>query len=156
MRHIRVFLALSILVLLCVSVSAQKESELPDLKPNQDWREVKVQVPTSVTARGWSDPAAGCHLALFSLPIPDSAGKDKIASSLSSVLAKSDYQLTKVEEGQSLTRFTLDGFGVTGMATLDVPQGQGRTATLQACYWNNREPAHCQAMCESASQQGKP
>jgi hypothetical protein len=157
MRQASVLLVLSLLVLLGAVVSAQVTTpapNLPDLKPSKDWREVEVQVPTSVTARAWSDPAAGCHLVLFALPIQDSAGRDKIASSLTSVLAKSDYQLTK-QDGKAQDRFSLEGFGVQGLATLDIPQGQGRTATLLACYWNNREPAHCSAMCDEAMQ-GKP
>lgn len=132
--------------------SSAKPTELPDLKPSKDWRALEIAVPKGMQMRAWSDAAAGCHLALFSIPIPDRAAEDKIVESLSATLAKSDYHLAKLEGDQRPTRFELEGFGVTGLASLHLPEGQGRTATMLACYGNDREPQHCRAMCEAATQ----
>ena len=152
-------LSLGLLGALAVAqaVFAQKESSaahatLPDLKPSKDWRALEITASQGMAARAWSDAAAGCHLALFAVPIPDTAGRGKIIESLSATLAKSDYQLTETEDAQERTRLVLEGFGVTGFATLHVPAGEMRQATLLACYWNDREPAHCKLMCDAAAQ----
>ena len=123
---------------------------LPDLQPNPDWQRVELSGADGLEGRAWSDPAGGCHLALFSLPVPDTASDDKIFESLSTTLAKSDYLLSKSETDTQPPQLLLTGFGVEGIATLDVPKGQDRRASLLACYWNRREPSYCRSLCESA------
>jgi hypothetical protein len=137
------------------AVHAQKESKpaaaaLPDLQPNSDWQPINVATEKRVEARAWSDAAAGCHLALFALSIPNSSASDKIFESLNATMATSDYQLTKSEVEMNPPRLDLEGFGVTGIATLTVAEGQDREAHLLACYWNGREASYCRALCEAA------
>lgn len=125
-------------------------SSLPDLQPHSDWQAIAVAEAKGVDARAWSDAAGGCHLALFSLSIPNSSASDKIFESLSATMATSDYQLTKSDEPMSPPRLDLEGFGVRGIATLTVPEGQNRKANLLACYWNGREASYCRSLCEAA------
>lgn len=136
------------------TVHAQEESPgvpaLPDLQPNSDWQEMPVAGNDGLEGRAWSDPAGGCHLALLSIPIPDSAADDTILESLGATLAKSDYRLTPSEANAEPAHLLLEGFGVRGIATLEVPQGQGRRASLLACYWNGREPTYCRSLCQTA------
>ncbi len=140
------------------SVHAQKEpsaetsakTPLPNLQPNKDWLAHALASEKGVHSRAWSDPAAGCHLALFGLPLPPSAASDKILESLSSTLATSDYQLSASDLPLKPTRLDLEGFGVTGLATLFIPTGKIREARLLACYWSAREPSYCRSLCETA------
>lgn len=127
-------------------------SELPDLQPNQDWQSVAVASEAGLQGRAWSDPAAGCHLAVFSLPIPDTSASDKIFESLALTLAKSDYKLSKTERDLQPPQLILEGFGVRGIASLLVPEGTGRNASLLACYWNGREPTYCRSICQRADE----
>jgi hypothetical protein len=125
-------------------------TSLPDLRPSADWQVIEMpEDKNGARARAWSDPAGGCHLALFSLPIPESAAEDKILESMSAALASKDYQLVAIENDDKPKRLTLSGFGVTGLATLRVPDGQVRKATLLACFWNEREPLYCRSQCEA-------
>ena len=136
---------------------------LPDLRPNDDWQELSPAPPKGMQARGWSDPAAGCHLLMLRLPIPDTASAEKIIASLSAtLLAKSDLKLLPADIGSSgapdaatgkASRRRLEGAGVEGVASLVVASAQARQDTLLSCYWNQREPSHCSALCDKALQE---
>ncbi len=137
------------------SVYAQEQPtsarpSLPDLQPDKDWQVIDMNDDTDVRSRAWSDPASGCHLALFALPLPESAAADKILESMSAVLAESDYQLSKIESEDKPERLSFSGFGVTGIATLIVPAGKVREASMLTCFWNEREPSYCRALCDAA------
>ncbi len=127
-----------------------KSTKLPDLRPNQDWQVIEVPENKDVGARAWSDAAAGCHLAVFSLPVPAAASSDKIIESLRATMAKSDYELTNSEGELSPPRLGLTGFGVTGIASLLIAGESNRSAQVLACYWNEREPSYCRSLCEEA------
>mgnify|MGYP001819415378 CR=1 FL=1 len=47
---------------------------LPNLNPGEGWQEQETAPVKGLQARAWSDPAAGCHLALFEVPVSDSVG----------------------------------------------------------------------------------
>lgn len=123
---------------------------LPTLRPNQDWLVIDLPQDKGVNALAWSDPAAGCHLALFSIPVPKTSASEKILESLSATMAKSDYELTSSEGELSPPRLGLEGFGVTGIVSLLIAEQPTQSANLLACYWNEREPSYCRSICETA------
>jgi hypothetical protein len=123
---------------------------LPELRPNQDWQVTDVPEVQGLQARAWSDAAAGCHLALFSLPVPDTSASENILESLSATMAKSDYELTSSGGELDPPRFGLAGFGVTGIVSLLLSGEQARKASVLACYWNAREPSYCRSLCVRA------
>jgi len=137
------------------AVHADDDSEpvsasLPNLRPNQDWQVIDLPQDKGVNALAWSDPAAGCHLALFAIPVLDSSASEKILESLSATMAKSDYVLTSSEGELTPPRLGLEGFGVTGIVSLLIAEQPTRNASLLACYWNEREPSYCRSICEAA------
>jgi hypothetical protein len=128
---------------------------LPDLRPNSDWNEIAVQIPQAMQARAWSDPSAGCHLAVFRLPISSSVNQDKVLLALSKTLSGGQIHI-KPTEGSFLS---ITSPQVSGIASLNVSHTQEQVnessqaktgfAELQTCYWSDREPQHCERMCES-------
>jgi hypothetical protein len=125
-------------------------ASLPNLRPNRDSQVIDLPQDKGVNALAWSDPAAGCHLALFAIPVRETSASEKILESLSATRAKSDYALTSSEGELTPPRLGLEGFGVTGIVSLLIAEQPTRSASLLACYWNEREPSYCRSICETA------
>lgn len=121
---------------------------LPDLNPGEGWQEHTAPANPGVAGRAWSDLADGCHLALFRLPITEAVGPEPLLKSLTAVLAKADLILT---EGPDHF-MALSGDGVTGIVDIPMTGDPARSASLLACYWNEREPARCQSVCQRTMQ----
>ncbi len=149
-------LALLASAALATAVFAQANSDsketkslvLPDLTPGEGWHEQEIRPAKGIQARAWSDPAAGCQLALFYLPVSDSVGPEPMRSSLQATMAKAN--LTVTDEPGDVLRIT--GAGITGLASLRLIELPTRSASLLACYWNEREPARCQSICQGVLQ----
>ena len=127
---------------------SKASSDLPDLHPGDGWQERSPFPPEGGQARAWSDPAAGCHLSMFTLPTSESAGEGPLRASLEKVLAQSDFVFSQDESG--FLRVT--GVDLDGLASLSIIDEPTRSASLVACYWNEREPTRCQALCLRALQ----
>jgi hypothetical protein len=145
------FAASAALVTVVFAQSPGKDAapELPDLSPGEGWQEQQPSPVKGVQARAWSDLAAGCHLALFSLPVTDSVGTEPMRTSLVKAMAKA--RLTISDDASGDLRIT--GEGITGLAALELIESPSRSARLLACYWNEREPARCQSICQRVLQE---
>lgn len=129
-------------------VVAEEAPALPDLLPGEGWHERSPNPPKPGHARAWSDAAAGCHLALFSLPASDNVGLEATRTSLDATLAQSGLTIGEHDDGW----IRIGGDGLTGLASLRIVDSPVRSARLSACYWNEREPSRCQTMCEQILQ----
>lgn len=123
-------------------------SPLPDLNPGEGWREHTPEPPKGGKTRAWSDPAAGCHLAMFTLPASETVGQGPVRASFDATLAEAKMAVGQHESG--FLRIT--GVDIDGLASLSILDKPERSASLLACYWNDREPARCQAQCLRALQ----
>ncbi len=131
------------------STSTRKASSaLPDLNPGEGWEEQTALPPKGGEARAWSDLAAGCHLALFTLPASERVGEAPLRASLEATLAAEKMAISDDDSG--FLRIT--GVALDGLASLSIGDTPVRSASLLACYWNEREPARCQALCLRALQ----
>ncbi|MCP4449449.1 MAG: hypothetical protein GY811_29560 [Myxococcales bacterium] len=142
-------LAMIASALVATGVGAQPTNTAPampklsDLNPGEGWAEHGVIAPEGGQARAWSDPADGCHLALFALPAGENVGLAPMRASLK--LALGAAKLATREDEDGILRIT--GAAVDGLVGLHLESKPNRSAQLLACYWNDREPARCEAIC---------
>ncbi len=134
------------------SSASRSNIRIADRSVPEGWQEGTVSPEAGVVARTWSDPADGCHLVDFAVPAPETAGLGPLKQTLDAELAKEGLALTETQNGS----WRLTGPGVTGIATIGMQVAPVRSATLTTCYWNEREPARCQAACQDALATAKP
>ena len=102
----------------------------------------------TVTGGGaWADAARGCYALSLELSggsaAADVAAKELLASVASEGIATSDV-VAPPAEGGTLT-FALARAPYHGRARADLARGGAMVA--RACFWNDREPAACEAAC---------
>lgn len=145
-------------------VPAQPAVVLADLLPGEGWQELPLAPEEGLSARAWSDPAAGCHLVSLQVPIPATAQVDPLMKSFAKTLAKEDLVIADVEGVGDSRWLSLGGEGLVGLANLQLkrllPTQGTSSARVQACYWNHREPERCRSICRRVlgrgSSQGTP
>ncbi len=123
---------------------AKRSVTIADRHLGEGWTEQTTSPEAGVSARAWSDLADGCHVVEFALNVPETAGLSPMRATLNAELAKVGLSLTESPDGPS----QLNGPGITGLAELQLHTTPQRSAQLLACYWNEREPARCQAICK--------
>ena len=131
---------------------AQPAPVLADLNPGEGWRELSLRPANDLSARAWSDPAAGCHLVSFQLPIPATAQIEPLMERFANTLAKAELSIADVQGTGDGRQVSLAGESLVGIANLQLqrqsPTEGSSSAILLACYWNDREPDHCNAICQ--------
>ena len=152
----RIFFSVALLLALASMSLAQEKAQpaavLADLNPGEGWQELPLEPAKDLAGRAWSDPAAGCHLVSFQVPIPATAQIDPLIERFAKTLAKADLTMADVEGLGDSRQMSLAGESLTGIANLQLqrqaPTKGSSSASLLACYWNDREPDHCQAICQ--------
>tara|TARA_R110002096_G_scaffold16898_15_gene58226 strand:- start:959 stop:1441 length:483 start_codon:yes stop_codon:yes gene_type:complete len=130
-------------------VRGESVAAMPDLNPGEGWQKLEPTAIKDGRSQAWSDPAAGCHLVAFELPVTDSVGVEPMRKQLGAVMAKANLAIS--DEASGNLRIT--GKGITGLAALSLIESPTRSAKLLACYWNEREPARCQSICQRVLQE---
>jgi hypothetical protein len=124
--------------------SEQATSPLPDRNPGEGWIEKEIPAAKGMQARAWSDPAAGCHLATFSVAVSDSVGEIPIRASMQAAMKKAQFTVSDDTNGG----LRILGEGIAGLAEVKLVESPTRSGSLLACYWNEREPARCRSICQ--------
>lgn len=131
---------------------AQPAVVLADLKPGEGWQELTIEPEEGIAARAWSDLADGCHLVSYRVAIPPTAEIDALTKSFAKTLGKADLTIADAQSADDGQWVSLAGEGLDGIANVflsrQAPAQGSSTAGLQACYWNNREPDRCRAICQ--------
>jgi len=131
-------------VVFAQSGDSEATSALPDLNPGEGWIEKDMAPAKGMQSRAWSDPAAGCHLAAFSVAVSDSVGAIPMRESMRAAMKKAQFTLSDDTNGS----LRILGDGITGLAELKLVESPTRSGSLLACYWNEREPARCRSICQ--------
>ncbi len=139
--------AIMVLLLTTNADNAPSARVLPDLNPGEGWQERSPRSQEGVRARAWSDPAAGCNLVLFTLPIRDTVSEVPLRESIRTTLSQTELTLST-----DSSPMTFSGKDVTGLAQLGITEKPERSTSLLACYWNDREPTRCRSLCEQSLQ----
>jgi hypothetical protein len=92
------------------------------------------------TADAWGEPAMGCYATTLAFPErgPVGALLDEVKKSVS----VSDAVVPSAAGG--VLSFTFDKTPYKGRVRANL---DGKTVTALACFWNEREPAACEAAC---------
>lgn len=146
-----------------VTVYAQSDSDeaeplrvsaLSQVEFDQNFTDMKVVQIEGVDSRGYGDPAAGCYAAAFRIALPPNAGIDRISAGVISALRTNFFEVREgiadsADYGDAVT-FSLSNETMNGIATLALSKSGPLQANLLACYWNDRTPNHCAAICTAS------
>lgn len=115
--------------------------------------ETTVKAEGDMSRRTWSDPAAGCHAAILARAAGQDAVVEKAMPAMQDTLLKAGLRVWGLENKNEQAHFQIEGDAVAGIGRLSFSGNATRVATLRACYWNEREPKRCQALCNKAMKQ---
>ncbi len=107
-----------------------------------------------VAVQAFGDAATGCYSATFRIPIPTNAGLEKLSQGVVGGLRAKFFEVRNIvkndPEYSGATSLTIGSETLTGIATLSIHGSVPRQAELLACYWNQRNPLHCETLCTEA------
>ena len=115
--------------------------------PGEGWQEIELDLGENLQGRAFSDLAAGCHAAHFSVPASESAELSSLQSSFSQGLGTKGLSVQGVPTS---SRMALEGEGVEGWAELWL---EAERASILSCYWSEREPTYCSDQCAKVAGQ---
>ena len=92
------------------------------------------------TADAWGEPAMGCYSATLAFPERGPVGA--LLDDVKKSVAVSDAVIPSAAGGVLSFAFDKAPYKGRVRANLD-----GKTVTALACFWNDREPAACEAAC---------
>lgn len=158
MRVLSGLLIAAALVSLGVSVYAHsasgsgeplRVSALSRIDFDRNFSDMQIVQIDGVESRGYGDPAAGCYAAAFRISLPPNAGIEKIAVGVISALRINSFEV-RTEDAGEVSTFSLRNEDMNGIATLALSKSGPPQANLLACYWNDRNPNHCAAICTAS------
>ncbi len=107
-----------------------------------------------VAIQAFGDAATGCYSATLRIPIPTNAGIEKLSQGVVGGLRAKFFEVRNIvqnnPEYSGATSFAIGSEKLTGIATLSILASAPRHAELLACYWNQRNPLHCETLCNEA------
>jgi len=129
-------------------------SALPNIDFGPHFVDLSVVQKEHIKGRAFGDPASGCYSAVFRVSLPTSASIEKITQGAVASLRANEFEVASIVHANpdynAATSFSLQKQSTQGLATLLLEQNGPRQAELLACYWNERSPLHCAALCEDA------